>query len=93
MLWPDLLSRLHVQSGGRSYRHKCLINTQEDGHVFSNLAYADDLAAMTNSIADMKAQAQKVQAFVAWPGMKVNCKKCAITGVLYRQAYRDGSNN
>ena len=42
--------------------------------AISNLAYADDLAAMTNSIADMKVQAQKVQAFVAWSGMTVNCK-------------------
>ena len=58
-----------LQSGGRGYRHKCLINTPEDGHTTSNLAYADDLAAMTNSIADMKVQAQKVQAFVAWSGM------------------------
>ena len=54
-----------LQSGGRGYRHKSLINTPEDGHTISNLAYADDLAAMTNSIANMKVQAQKVQTFVA----------------------------
>ena len=50
-----------LQSGGRGYRHKCLINTPEDGHTVSNLAYADDLAAMTNNIADMKVQAQKTE--------------------------------
>ena len=82
-----------LQSGGREYRHKCLLNTPEDGHTTSNLAYADDLAAMTGSIADMKVQAQKVQAFVAWSGMMVNCKKCAITGMLYGQAQRDGSSS
>ena len=82
-----------LQSGGRGYRHKCMTNTPEDGHTISNLAYADDLAAMTNSIADMKVQAQKVQAFVSWSGMTVNCKKCAITGILYGQAHRDGSSS
>ena len=58
-----------LQSGGRGYRHKCMTNTPEDGHTISNLAYADDLAAMTNSIADMKVQAQKVQAFIR-PGLE-----------------------
>ena len=82
-----------LQSGGRGYRHKCLINTPEDGHTISNLAYADNLAAMTNSIANMRVQAQKIQAFVNWSGMTVNCKKCAITGMLYGQAHRDGSSS
>lgn len=48
---------------------------------------------MTNSIANMKVQAQKVQAFVAWSGMMVMWKKCAITGMLYGQAHRDGSSS
>ena len=58
-----------------------------------HLAYADDQAAMTNSIADMKVQAQKVQAFVAWSGITVSCKRCDITGMLYGQARRDGSSS
>ena len=33
-----------LQSGRRGYRHKCLLNTPEDEHKTSNLAYADDLA-------------------------------------------------
>ena len=70
-----------------------MLNTPEDRHTTSNLAYADDLAAMTASFADVKVQAQKVQAFVAWSGMTVICKKCAITGMLYGQAQRDGSSN
>ena len=41
----------------------------------------------------MTVHAQKVQAFVAWSGMTVNCKKCAITGILCGQAHRDGSSN
>ena len=82
-----------LQSGRRGYRHKCLINTPDDGHTISNLAYADDLAAMTNSIADTKVHAQKVEAFVAWIGVTVNCKKCAITGMVYGQARRDGSSS
>ena len=82
-----------LQSGGRGYKHKCLIDTPEDGHTISNLAYADDLAVVTNSFADTKVQAQKVQAFVAWSGMTVTCKKCAITGMLYGQAHRGGSSS
>ena len=82
-----------LQSGGRGYRHRCLINTPEGGHTVSNLAYADNLAAMTSSVADMKVQAQKIQAFVAWSGMTVNCRKCAIVGMLHGQAHRDGSSS
>ena len=91
LIFIELLLRW-LQSGDRGYRHKCLINNPEDGHTISNLAYADDLAAMTNSIADMKMQAQKIQAIVAWSGMTVRCKKCVVTGMLYGQAHRDGSS-
>ena len=81
-----------LQSGGRGYKYQCLGNTPNAGHTTSNLAYADDLAAMT-SIADMKLQAQKIQEFLTWSAMAVNCKKCAIKGMLYGQTHKDGSNN
>ena len=34
-----------------------------------------------------------VQALLAWFGMTVNCKKCAINGMLHGQAHRDGSSS
>lgn len=77
---------------GRGYRYQCLCNIPNAGHTTSNLAYADDLAAMTISIADRKVQPQKIQAFVTWSGTTVNWKPCAITGMMYGQAHKDRSS-
>ena len=69
------------------------LTTARHCRATSSSCLPDDLAAMTANFADMKVQAQKVQAFVAWSGVTVNCKKCAITGMLYGQAQRDGSSS
>ena len=55
-------------------------------HTTSALAYADDLAAITSTLEDLKMQAKKIEAFSSWSGMKVNASKCAITGMLYQHA-------
>ena len=69
------------------------LTTARHCRATSSSCLPDDLAAMKANFADMKVQAQKVQAFVAWSGMTVNCKKCAITGMLYGKAQRDGSSS
>ncbi len=55
-------------------------------HTTSTLAYAESLAAMTSRLEDLKWQATKAESFTAWSGMKVNCSKCAVTGVHYGDA-------
>ena len=52
-------------------------------HTTSSMAYADDLNILTTRIKRLILQAQKVEAFTSWAGMKVNCKKCGTTGMLY----------
>jgi len=47
------------------------------------MAYADDLLAVSSNINDLVEQAHKIEAFTKWAGMKVNCKKCGVTGMLY----------
>ena len=38
---------------------------------------------MTNSHRDLAIQAQKIEIFGEWGGLKVNNSKCAVTGMLY----------
>ena len=73
-----LLRWLH--SGGRGHRLSCL---KDENVEISSLAYADDLCAMTNSHRDLAIQAQKIEIFGEWGGLKVNNSKCAVTGMLY----------
>ena len=47
------------------------------------MAYADDLLAVSSNINDLVEQAHKFEAFTKWAGMKVNYKKCGVTGMLY----------
>ena len=58
----------------------------------SALVYADDLAATTLRLEDLKLQARKIKAFTAWSGMKVNCAKCAVTGIPYAEAKKRGTD-
>lgn len=51
-----------LQSGGQGCKYTCLSNTSPEKHTSSNLAYGVNLAAMTTSIANLKVQAQKIQA-------------------------------
>ena len=83
-----LLRWLH--SAGRGYRFGGLSSIKEHAALQnSSSAYADDLAAMTSTHNDMQIQAEKIDAFVNWLGLKVNCQKCVITGILYKQAHGD----
>ncbi len=47
------------------------------------MAYADDLLAVSSNINNLVEQARKIEAFTKWAGMKVNCKKCGATGMLF----------
>jgi ribonuclease HI len=77
-----LLRWLH--SGGRGYRYGCLNGENNEQHNCSSLAYADDLAILTNSISDLRVQCEKLEQYCKWSGLSVNVDKCAATGVLYR---------
>ena len=78
-----------LQSGGRGYKYGCLQQGQHADLTTSKLGYADDLVTMSSNPTWLQLQAQKVEAFTSWAGMKVNCKKCGTTGMLYEHA-RDG---
>ena len=79
-----------LHSGGRGYRLQAL---QNDGLKISSLAYADDLCAITNRSHDLRLQAQKIEAFGNWGGLKVNNKKGAATGMLYAASRTEGNGN
>ena len=52
-------------------------------HTTSAMAYADDLLAVSSNTNDLVEQAHKIGAFTKWAGMKVSCKKCGASGMLY----------
>jgi hypothetical protein len=79
-----LLRWLH--SGGREYKHGCLQKGVHAEHATSDLDYADAQQIVSSNPAWLNLQAQKVEAFSNWAGMKVNCKKCGVTGMLYNYA-------
>ena len=74
-----------LQSGGRGYRYVCL--SLHADHNISASAYAYDIVATV----DLARQAEKIEVFVNW-SMAVSVKKCAVTGILWGQAYRNGSD-
>lgn len=82
-----------LRSGGRGYKPNCLANTQHADYTNSSNAYADDLAITASTVADLSTQAEKIEAFTSWSGVIVNCKKCAITALLYGQAHSNGKGN
>ncbi len=79
-----------LQSGGRGYKYGCL--SLHADHTTSASAYADDMLAAALPATDLARQAEKIEAFVNWSGMAVNVKKCAVTGILWGQARRNGSD-
>ncbi len=76
-----------LQSGG--YKYGCLSKSLHADH--STSAYTDDMLAAALSATDLARQAGKIEAFVSWSGMAVNVGKCAVTGILWVQARRNGS--
>ena len=79
-----------LQSGGRGYKYGCLSKSLHADHITSASAYADDMLAAALPAIDPARQAEKVEAFVNWSGMAVNVKKCAVTGILWGHARRNG---
>ena len=72
-----------LQSGGTGYQYRCLKRSASADHTASAMAYADDILAISSDIKNLFEQAQKIEAFTNRAGMKVNCKKCGATGMLY----------
>ena len=77
-----LLRWLH--SGGRGYKYGCLKDEAYAEH--SSMAYADNLLAITSDVQWLSLQARRIESFTGWAGIKVNCKKCGGTGMLYQYA-------
>ena len=48
-----------------------------------NMAYADDLAILSPSLEDIRAQARKVTAYSDWADLTINTDKSFVSGVLY----------
>lgn len=53
-----------------------------DAHLSHN-GYADDLAIFATKIRNLAKQLNKVQLYSDWADLKVNTKKCAVTGRLH----------
>ena len=72
--------------GGRGYKFGCLAPDPEAAPHTKSLpatGFIDDTTSMTNSIADLRWQAAKIDAFAAWAGTPINASKCAATGALF----------
>jgi len=57
---------------------------EANGPCYSALAFADDLAALTSSTADLLVQFNKITSYCSWGGLSLNPTKCAVTGALHR---------
>ena len=73
-----------LKVGGRGYQFSCV----EDADArlrcsLSSPGFADDLALLTNTVASMRTQWQKVCAFSRFAGVFLNPPKCAVTGILH----------
>ena len=88
LIFIELLKWL--QSGG--YKYGCLSKSLHVDHTTRASAYTDDMLATALSATDLARQAEKIKACVNWSGMAVNVKKCAVTGILWGQARRNGSD-
>jgi ribonuclease HI len=77
-----LLRWLHV--GSRGYMFGALPDTPTRiTNQISSAAYADDLAALTRTLSDLKHQADKVTQFADWGNMPANVDKTLATAALY----------
>ena len=85
-----------LQVGGRGYMFGCI--KDEPTRVINSigsLAFADDVAAATNTVSDLKIQADKASAFSDWGSMETNAAKTLVTGALYGSSRTGlyGNNN
>ena len=84
-----------LQSGGRGYQFGSIEQEKStSGARFSvgSNAYADDLLSATHTYVDMKQQAQKVDRFAAWGGLKANAKKSGVSAILHGTAQAKRTN-
>ncbi|GLC61481.1 hypothetical protein PLESTB_001761100 [Pleodorina starrii] len=77
-----LLRWLHV--GGRGYKYGCLTDKDNERYHCSSAAYADDLAAITNTLSDLTTQCEKIGKYAKWAGLEVNHEKCAVSAILHK---------
>ena len=71
-----------LHAGGRCYALGC---TGRELKVAA-AAYADDLLALAASAEDLTVQAQKIQRYSDWVGLRPNVSKCAVSAALYGYA-------
>jgi hypothetical protein len=65
-----------LNQGNRGYKHGTCPT-----HTTSTAAYADDLCIPSSTLENLKIQMHKIQKFSEWSGLRVNPKKCAVTGI------------
>ena len=78
-----------LHAGGRGYALGC---TGRELKVAA-AAYADDLLALAASAEDLTVQAQKIQRYSDWVGLRPNVSKCAVSAALYGYANDCGMAN
>ena len=72
--------------GGRGYKFACLPpDAEAPPHATSLPAtgFVDDTTVIANTVADLRWQAAKIDAFATWAGTPINASKCAATGALF----------
>jgi exonuclease III/ribonuclease HI len=84
LFMEPLMRWMHV--GGRGYRYGCLSPEENDRYHCSAAAYADDLAALTNTLEDLHIQCDKISAYAEWAGLRVNHTKCAATAIWHNKS-------
>jgi len=70
---------------GVGFQHACGVRTNA-------CAFADDIALMANSITDMNTLLESLRAFSEWSGMRMNLKKCEVTGFCYKNNRERGTD-
>jgi len=68
----------YLAGAGVGHQHECGVRTNA-------CAFADDIALMTNSVADMNKLLARLRRFSEWSGMEVNLSKCEVTGFCFKR--------
>ena len=77
-----------LHAGGRGYSFA----SSPELSIAAN-AYADDLGTFSSCATHLAIQAQKIDQFSEWAGLRPNVSKCAVTGILHAYAAADGTDN
>ena len=77
-----------LHTGGRGYSF-----ASDPGLAIAANAYADDLGTFSNFAIHLAIQAQKIDKFSKWAGLRPNVSKCAVTGILHHYAEVNGTSN